>query len=119
MSRSLRAISEDRMGPILDRVHDRPYEIASIKLDVDAKLLQVPVQLRSRLFTSAFGTLLLKGAVDFVVHDRAQIETGDICRILWTDDGFLIEGSLPVDIRVRCRGAKEVELLLPTEAILA
>lgn len=108
----LHALSERELGPILDFVHDRRYDIDRVSLDVARRELRIPVYLGSR---QCEGTLLIRGATRFELKDEAQIGEGDINTIRYKGRHLEITGAFPVSIRVEVESL-DVELAVPDNA---
>lgn len=112
------ATSQEAIGSILDYVHDRPFDLAAIKIDHTLHLVSIPVRLRAKPKGEVQSELRIYGAESFFVEDNAKIEEGDICKIELGSDRVKIIGSLPVNVFIDARMPR-VELYVPENAFYA
>ena len=108
----LRALNNRDLGPILDFVHDRRYDIDRVSFDRARRELRIPIYLGSK---DCEGTLLIRGASHFELRDEAEIGEGDIASIRCNGQRLEINGGFPVTIRVEV-DRFDVELSMPDDA---
>src|SRR5689334_11066900 len=117
--RSIRVREQNQFGELLDYVHDRRFKLDDIQFDQTYGTLRLPIEVRVRRnrkilgisvkgSAASFAELLVRNVTGWrVQEDKAEIGYGDVNRVLRTERGLVIEGSLTVSIEI---DTKDIDL---------